>query len=104
VAHAPALVDNPGLTLLRIALTIAIFTALIRKHSPVYATCYPNLSLVIGGRDGMDGGGGHWMSCSFMERVIHYGTCLLLNAFGGGFGWGKIYVESISLVIIYSTT
>jgi hypothetical protein len=25
---------------------------------------YPALSLVIGGRDGMDGGGGHWMTRS----------------------------------------
>ena len=28
---------------------------------------YPTLSLAIGGRDGMDGGGGHWMTRSIIR-------------------------------------
>jgi hypothetical protein len=37
--------------------------------SSIIIKIYPALSLAIGGRDGMDGGGGHWMTCS------NYRTC-----------------------------
>ena len=32
--------------------------------SSIIIKIYPTLSLAIGGRDRMDGGGGHWMTCS----------------------------------------
>jgi len=32
--------------------------------SSIIIKIYPALSLAIGGRDGMDCGGGHWMTCS----------------------------------------
>jgi hypothetical protein len=32
--------------------------------SSIIIKIYPALSLAIGGRDGMDGGGGHWMTHS----------------------------------------
>ena len=32
--------------------------------SSIIIKIYPTLSLAIGGRDGMDGGGGHWMTRS----------------------------------------
>ena len=37
--------------------------------SSIIIKIYPALSLAIGGRDGMDGGGGHWMTRS------NYRTC-----------------------------
>ena len=35
--------------------------------SSIIIKIYPALSLAIGGRDGMDGGGGHWMTCSIIR-------------------------------------
>jgi len=61
--------------------------------SSIIIIIYPTLSPAIGGRDGMDGSGGHF---------INYGSpgaSLQLGAFGGGFGWGKMYLISITLVI-----
>jgi hypothetical protein len=61
--------------------------------SSIIIKIYPALSLAIGGRDGMDGGGGHWMTHS-NYRTRHQswlsGASSLLGSFGGGFGWGKI--------------
>jgi hypothetical protein len=37
--------------------------------SSIIIIIYPALSLAIGGRDEMDGSGGHWMTCS------NYRTC-----------------------------
>jgi hypothetical protein len=42
------------------------------------------------------------MTSSNYRNFIHYGASSLLGAFDGGVGWGKISLESISLVIIYS--
>ena len=59
--------------------------------SSIIIKIYPTLSLAIGGRDGMDGGG-HWMTHS-NYRTRHQaspGASLLLGANGGGFGRGKI--------------
>ena len=52
----------------------------------------PALSLAIGGRDGMDWGGEHWMTCSNYRHVINHGSACassLLRAFGGVFGVEK---------------
>ena len=38
--------------------------------SSIIITIDPTLSLAIGGQDGMDGGGGHWMTCSII-RTCH---------------------------------
>ena len=46
---------------------------------------YSALSVVIGGRDGVDGGGVHWMTHA-IYKIYHLSRGL---AFGGGFGWGK---------------
>jgi hypothetical protein len=68
---------------------------------------YPAVSLVIGGRDGMDGGGGHWMTRSNYSTRHQSWAFLcsggLLRAFGTRFGCGKVYSGSITLIITYST-
>ena len=50
---------------------------------------YPTLSLAIGGWDGMDAGGGHWMTHSNYRTHCSLGTSSLLGSFGTGFGWGN---------------
>ena len=69
----------------------------IYSGSSIIIKIYPALSLAIGGRDGVDGGGGHWMTSSrrvlIIEHVINHGSLgasSLLGSFGGGFRWGKI--------------
>jgi hypothetical protein len=37
-----------------------------------------------------------------IEHVINYGASSLLGASGGRFGWGKLYLGSITLAITYS--
>jgi hypothetical protein len=39
--------------------------------STIIIKIYPALSLAIGGREGMDGGGGHWMMCSNYRTRHH---------------------------------
>jgi hypothetical protein len=59
--------------------------------SSIIIKIYPALSLAIGGRDGVDGGGGQRITCSnyrIMSSVMPLGRFL---AFGGGFGWGYEY-------------
>jgi hypothetical protein len=61
--------------------------------SSIIIKIYPAFSTAIGGRDGMDGGGGHWMTHSNYRTRHHScspGASSLLGAFGGLFGWGKI--------------
>ena len=43
--------------------------------SNIIIEIYPAISLVIGGRDGMDGGGGHWMTRSII-RTRHQSLAL----------------------------
>jgi len=68
----------------------------IYSGSSIIIKIYPALSLAIGGRDGVDGSGGHWMTSSrrvlIIEHVINHGSLgasSLLGSFGGGFRWGK---------------
>jgi len=60
--------------------------------SRIIIIIYPARSLAIGGRDGVDGGGGHWMTRS-NYRTRHQswlsGASSLLGSFGRGFRWGK---------------
>ena len=35
--------------------------------SSILMKIYPALSLVMGGQDGVDGGGAHWMTCSIIR-------------------------------------
>jgi hypothetical protein len=59
--------------------------------SRIIIKIYPALSLAIGGRDGMDGGRGHWMTCS-NYRTRHqswlYGRFLAVGCIWRGFRVG----------------
>ena len=66
--------------------------------SSIIIIIYPALSLAIGGRDGMDGGGGLWMMCS-NYRATHQ-TCLSRHLFAvgrnqQGFRVGKSYIQGV---------
>jgi len=67
--------------------------------SSIIIIIYPTLSPAIGGRDGMDGSGGHWMTHSNYRTRHQLWLSGRFLAFGGGFGWGKMYLVSITLVI-----
>jgi hypothetical protein len=60
--------------------------------SSIIIKIYPTLSLAIGGRDGMDGGGGHWMTRS-NYRTRHQswlsGRFLAVGCIWRGFRVGK---------------
>ena len=63
--------------------------------SSIIIIIYPTLSLIIGGQDGMDGGGAHWMTHSNYSK--HHQLCsrsasLLSVTFGRGFGWGIVII------------
>jgi hypothetical protein len=53
--------------------------------SSIIIKIYPALSLAIGGGDGMDGGGGHWMTHS-NYRTRHQ-TCLSGRFLAVGYIW-----------------
>jgi len=58
---------------------------------------YLALSLAIGGQDGMDGGGGHWMTCS-INRTCHQSWCLRIVFVIGDVAYffhGNIYIWHI---------
>ena len=61
--------------------------------SGIIIKIYPTLSLATGGREGMDGGGGHWMTHS-NYRTHHQswllGASSLLGLLGRDFGWDKM--------------
>ena len=61
--------------------------------SSIIITIDPALSLAIGRQDGMDGGGGHWMTCSII-RTCHLSLGRFLR-FGMGYhgGMGIILIE-----------
>ena len=72
--------------------------------SGIIIKIYPALSLAIGGRDGMDCSGGHWMTCS------NYRTCCLMARWAlpccwvhlaGVLGGEKIYLGSSIIIEIY---
>jgi hypothetical protein len=66
--------------------------------SSIIIKIYPALSLAIGGRDGMDGGGGHWMTCSINSTPHPSWLSGLLGALRGRFGWGKVSLGAIILI------
>ena len=61
--------------------------------SRIIIKIYPALFLATGERDGMDGGGEHWMTHS-NYRTRHQswlpGASSLLGLLGGGFRWDKM--------------
>jgi hypothetical protein len=62
--------------------------------SSIIIKIYPALSLAIGGRDGMDGSGGHWMTCSNYRRDRQswlYGRFLAVGCIWRGFRAGYGY-------------
>jgi hypothetical protein len=63
--------------------------------STIIIIIYPTLSLAIGGRDGMDGGGGHWMTSSII-RMCHQswlsGRFLAVGYIWRGFRVGAKYI------------
>jgi len=71
--------------------------------SSIIKTFYPALSAAIREQDGMDCSRCFWMTCSIYRSCHQLWASSLLGAFSSGFGWGKMYLESIILVIIYST-
>jgi hypothetical protein len=66
--------------------------------SSIIIKIYPTLSLAIGGRDGMDGGGGHWMTCS-NYRTCHQswlsGRFLAVGLIWRGFRVGKNCIQGV---------
>ena len=70
--------------------------------SSIIIIIYPTLSPAIGGQDGMDGIGGHWMTHSNYRTRHQLWLSGRFLAFGGGFGWGKMYLVSITLVITFN--
>jgi hypothetical protein len=63
--------------------------------SSIIIKIHPTISLVIGGRDGVDGGGGHWMTHS-NYRTRHQswlsGRFLAVRCNWQVFQWGKICI------------
>ena len=66
--------------------------------SSILIKIYPALSLAIGGRDGMDGGGGHWMTSS-NYRTRHQswlsGCFLTVGLIWQGFRVGEKYIHGL---------
>jgi hypothetical protein len=66
--------------------------------SRIIIKIYPVLSLAIGGRDGMDGGGGHWMTCA-NYRTSHQswlsGRFLAVGCIWRGVRVGKKYIQGV---------
>ena len=63
--------------------------------SGIIIKIYPALSLAIGGRDGMDCGGGHWMTCSNYRTHRQSwlaGRFLAVGCIWRGFQVGKKYI------------
>ena len=72
--------------------------------SSIIIIIYPTLSPAIGGRDGMDGSGGHWMTHSIISTHMAQQAlpCCWVH-FVGVSGGIKTYIGSIMLIKTHPT-